>query len=83
MPSASSSWYFSDSLANRPHRSKRSEKTFSAPRTCFSALAHCLANDGLRPVWGALSENEPSMRLAAKLGFRRVAGLVSFLRPDP
>ncbi|HEX2253007.1 MAG TPA: GNAT family N-acetyltransferase [Thermoanaerobaculia bacterium] len=48
---------------------------------CFGALASWLAGRGRRPVWGALDGNEPSLRLAAVLGFEPVAQLTSFVRP--
>ena len=47
---------------------------------CVGKLAEHLDRQGLRPVWGALDENEPSMRLAARLGFRPAARLTSFVR---
>jgi GNAT superfamily N-acetyltransferase len=33
------------------------------------ALVRCIVEHGRRPVWGALEHNEPSLRLAARLGF--------------
>ena len=38
-------------------------------KACFAALAHHLAADGLRPMWGAAEENAASLALAASLGF--------------
>jgi len=46
---------------------------------CFRTLAAHLGRLGKRPVWGALTENEASLRLAAKLGFVPVAELTSFV----
>jgi GNAT superfamily N-acetyltransferase len=36
---------------------------------CFATLAHHLAADGLRPMWGAAEDNAASLALAASLGF--------------
>ncbi len=47
---------------------------------CVATLAEHMDRLGLCPVWGALDENEPSMRLAARLGFRPAAGFTSFVR---
>jgi len=46
---------------------------------CFRTLAAHLGRQGKRPVWGALTENEASLRLAAKLGFVPAAELTSFV----
>ena len=48
---------------------------------CFRALAAHLVGQGLAPVWGSLAENEPSLRMAARLGFRPTARLTSFVAP--
>jgi len=48
---------------------------------CFRRLAAHLAEQGRRPVWGALDSNLPSLRLAERLGFVPEAALVSFVRP--
>lgn len=48
---------------------------------CFRTLAAHLAGRGLAPVWGALAENEPSLHMAARLGFRPTARLTSFVAP--
>ena len=42
---------------------------------------HMLETYQKRPVWGALETNEPSLRLAAKLGFRPIEEVVVF-EPD-
>ncbi len=47
---------------------------------CVAKLAEHMDRQGMRPVWGALDDNEPSMRLAARLGFRPAARLTSFVR---
>jgi GNAT superfamily N-acetyltransferase len=62
-----------DTLA--PHRRRR------LATACFAALANEMERRGKRPVWGALEENAPSMRLAARLGFETAARLTSFVRP--
>jgi len=47
---------------------------------CYRALAaHLAAERGLAPVWGALTENRASLRLAGKLGFEPVAELTSIV----
>jgi GNAT superfamily N-acetyltransferase len=48
---------------------------------CAAYLIRRLAEDGKRPVWGAAESNEPSARLAAKLGFKPVGSLTVFARP--
>jgi GNAT superfamily N-acetyltransferase len=50
-------------------------------RTCFEYMRDHLAAHGKEPVWGALADNEASLRLAAKLGFREVDRSVVYLRP--
>lgn len=62
-----------DTLA--PHRRRR------LATACFGALAGEMDRRGKRPVWGALEENAPSTRLAARLGFEPAARLTSFVRP--
>ena len=47
---------------------------------CFTTLAHHLGGIGLAPVWGSLDDNAPSMKLAARLGFRPKARLTSFVK---
>jgi hypothetical protein len=44
-------------------------------------MARLQAAQGRRPVWGALDSNLPSLRLAARLGFRPVDRLVVFNPP--
>lgn len=46
---------------------------------CFLALAAHLGRSGRRPVWGAVDENTASLRLAARLGFRPDAELISLV----
>jgi GNAT superfamily N-acetyltransferase len=49
---------------------------------CFAALAAWQTERCRRPVWGALDDNEPSLRLAERLGFEPAARLTSFVRPQ-
>lgn len=42
---------------------------------CFGALAAHMAERGKAPAWGAMEDNEASLRLAGKLGFVRDASL--------
>jgi GNAT superfamily N-acetyltransferase len=49
---------------------------------CVSYMIDQLGRRGKRPVWGAEESNEPSMRLAAKLGFRPVDRLYVLSRPS-
>jgi GNAT superfamily N-acetyltransferase len=41
-----------------------------------AALLRAMRSRGKRAVWGALASNEPSLRLAARLGFRPVSRVV-------
>lgn len=50
-------------------------------RETFLHMARLQAAQGRRPVWGALDSNLPSLRLAARLGFRAVDRLVVFTPP--
>jgi GNAT superfamily N-acetyltransferase len=49
---------------------------------CVAYLVDQMAREGKRPVWGAMESNEPSLRLASKLGFRPVDRITIFRRPD-
>jgi len=49
---------------------------------CFQALAAHMASQGRQPVWGAYEDYRPSLRLAAKLGFRPVER-VAVMSPPP
>ncbi len=49
-------------------------------RACVVAGIRRMRRLGKEPVWGALASNEPSLRLAAKLGFRPVDRLIVFQR---
>ena len=48
----------------------------------FAALAAAMAAQGRQPVWAAYEDYAPSLRLAARLGFRPVARLIE-LSPGP
>jgi predicted GNAT family acetyltransferase len=48
---------------------------------CVEALIVRLRATGREPVWGALADNEPSLRLARRLGFAPVADITVFRRP--
>jgi GNAT superfamily N-acetyltransferase len=52
-----------------------------AARACCEFLIGHMARRGKRPVWGALEENTPSIRMAANLGFVPVDTLAIF-RPE-
>lgn len=54
-----------DTLANARRR--------GAATAAFLALARAQAARGLAPAWGSLADNEPSWRLAERLGFRPAA----------
>ncbi|MEM9908706.1 MAG: GNAT family N-acetyltransferase [Cyanobacteria bacterium P01_D01_bin.44] len=47
---------------------------------CFHYLAHRMAQDGKKPVWGAAQSNLASARLAAKLGFDAIDSLFVYSR---
>jgi GNAT superfamily N-acetyltransferase len=47
-------------------------------RACCEFLIGHMAQHGKRPVWGALEENTPSIRLASSLGFVPVDTLAIF-----
>jgi len=49
--------------------------------SCFEYMQDHMAAHGKEPVWGALANNEASLRLAAKLGFTEVDRSVVYLRP--
>jgi RimJ/RimL family protein N-acetyltransferase len=49
---------------------------------CTRAMIVLMRRQGLEPVWGAMEWNEPSLRLAAKLGFVAVDRVQVFSR-DP
>jgi GNAT superfamily N-acetyltransferase len=52
-------------------------------RAAVECLIPHLRARGKRPVWGALLSNEPSLRMAARLGFRPVDRLAVFARVSP
>jgi RimJ/RimL family protein N-acetyltransferase len=49
---------------------------------CVAYVIDQMNRERKRPVWGAAESNEPSLRLASKLGFRPVDRIAIFWRPD-
>lgn len=49
---------------------------------CVAYVIDQMNRERKRPVWGAAESNQPSLRLASKLGFRPVDRITVFWRPE-